>query len=541
MMVALVRRVVLSWGWERRLIAFCAGAAGVLALQPLGFIPAFFIPMTLSVWLLDGCSGKSAGRGARALLGDLGQAADIGWWLGFGYFIAGLWWLGEAFLVDAGAFAWAMPLAVVGLPALLAFFTAFGFVIARLLWSGGAARILALAAGLGLSEWLRGHIMTGFPWNAFGMALGGTPLLAQGGSLVGLYGLTVLAVALFAAPALLADRSGVRGGGWRSGAMVAVLGWIALLSFGGYRLSNAVVRYVPGVKLRIMQPDRPEKDDFIPQNGEKVLASYLALSDRATSPRRRGVADVTDLIWPESPFPFILSRDPAALDLIGHSLPPSTTLITGAARAESSAGGSGRLHYFNSIQVVGRGGRILDTYDKVHLVPFGEYLPFSGLLKRLGLRRFVQIPGGFDPGKRLNLLSVPGLPPVLPLICYEAIFPIERSYQSAQGKRPGLLLNVTNDGWFGRSIGPYQHFAQARLRAVEEGLPLVRAANTGISAIVDPYGRVLTQLPLGVADILDGRLPQRIHRPLFARHPVVTPILIWFLAFAGSFLFRRRS
>lgn len=538
-MFRLVRRVVLSWGWERRLIAFAAGAFGVLALQPLGFVPAFFAPMTLSVWLLDGCSGKSVGRGPRALLGDLAQAADIGWWLGFGYFVAGLWWLGAAFLADGGPFAWAMPLAIVGLPAGLAIFTAFGFVVARLLWSGGSARVLALAAGLGLSEWLRGHVLTGFPWNAFGMALGGTPLLAQGASLVGLYGLTTVAVALFAFPALLADRLSFAGGGRSWGVVLAVAGWIALLGFGGYRLANGVVQFAPGVRLRIMQPNTPEDANFREQNGESILAGYLSLSDRATSPQSQGVADVTDLVWPESPFPFILSRDPAALNLIDHSLPPATTLLTGAARAENDAPGSPNTHYFNSIEVL-RGGKILDSYDKIHLVPFGEYLPFGAVLKRLGLRHFVQIPGGFEPGRTRKLLSVPGLPTILPLICYEAIFPIENGYGSEPGHRPGLLLNVTNDGWFGRTIGPYQHFAQARLRAIEEGLPLVRAANTGISAIVDPYGRTLTQLPLGVADVLDGGLPQRIEEPLFARRPVLAPILLWLLSFAGSFLLRRR-
>ena len=539
-MFALVRRVVLSSGWERRLIAFGAGAFGVLALQPFGVVPAFFAPMTISVWLLDGCSGKSAGRGSRALLGDLAHSADAGWWLGFGYFVAGLWWLGAAFLVDAGAFAWAMPFAIVGLPAVLAFFTAFGFIVARLLWSGGGARVLALAVGLGLSEWLRGHVLTGFPWNAFGMALGGTPLLAQGASLFGLYGLTIVAVALFAFPALLADRLSFSGGGRNWGLALGVVGWIAVFGFGEARLFYADVQFTPGVRLRIMQPDTPENDSFRPQNGEKILAGYLALSDRATSPQTQGLSDVTHLIWPESAFPFILSRDPPALSLISHSLPAGATLVTGAARVETGPPGSGKRRYFNSIQVVGRGGGILDTYDKVHLVPFGEYLPFSSVLKRLGLRHFVQIPGGFTPGDRLKLIHVPGLPPVLPLICYEAIFPIEGGYESEPGHRPGLLLNVTNDGWFGRTIGPYQHFAQARLRTIEEGLPLVRAANTGISAIVDPYGRTLTQLPLGVADVLDGRLPQRIHRPIFAKHPILAPILVWFLLLAGSLLLRRR-
>jgi apolipoprotein N-acyltransferase len=541
-MSALARRIVLSWGWERRLIAFFAGAIGVLALQPFGFIPAFFVPMTFAVWLLDGCASKQPGFDGRAVFADLAQAADVGWWIGFGYFLAGMWWIGAALLVDANDFAWALPFAVVGLPAGLALFTASGFVVARLLWSPGAPRVLALAAGLGLSEWLRGHLFTGFPWNAFGMALGGTPLLAQSASLFGLYGLTTIAVALFAAPALLMNDSGKTTGraALRLAPGAAILAWAALIGFGAFRLKEGAVRLEPGVRLRIMQPDIQQDDKFRPENGEKILATYLSLSDRATSPRTQGMADATHLIWPESAFPFILSRTPQALNLISQALPAGTVLITGAARMEDGPVPDPE-RFFNSIQVIGAGGAILDSYDKIHLVPFGEYVPFQSLLEKLGIQDVVRLPGGFTPGRRRKLLEAPGLPPILPLICYEAIFPIEDSYDAPPGVRPGLILNLTNDGWFGNTIGPYQHFAQARLRAIEEGLPLVRAANTGISAVVDPYGRTLTQLPLGVANVLDAGLPQRIHTPWFARHPLLSPLTIWLFAFGGSFLRRRRQ
>ena len=196
------------------------------------------------------------------------------------------------------------------------------------------------------------------------------------------------------------------------------------------------------------------------------------------------------------------------------------------------------VHYFNSVQVVASGGAILDTYDKVHLVPLGEYVPLRSLFERLGLQSMVHIPGGFDAGPGRRLLSVPGLPAVAPLVCYEAIFPGEVT--PTDGSRPGLMLNLTNDGWFGKTTGPYQHFAQARLRAVEEGLPLVRAANTGISAIVDPYGRILQELPLGREDVLDGQLPEAIAPTLFARAPILSALLVWLVAIAGSLLLRRR-
>ena len=534
------QRVILSFGWERRAFAFVAGMIGVLALQPFGFVPAFFVPMTCAVWLLDGCSGKAGHRALSLRWSDLGQAADAGWWFGFGFFLAGLWWVGDALLVDAGDFAWALPFAVIGLPAGLAVFSSAGFVLARLLWSPGPARLFALAAGLGLSEYARGHLLTGFPWNAYGMALGGTPLLAQTASVYGLYGLTVVAVALFATPALFVPDRGFPATqiGSRVAPLLAILGWIALISFGGARLFGSDVALAPGVRLRIMQPNLAQDEKFRPENGERILGGYLALSDRATSPRTQGLSDVTHLIWPESAFPFILERNPAALAEIQQALPPKTILLTGAARFEGSFN-SAQGRYFNSIQVVGPKG-LLDRYDKAHLVPFGEYLPFEALLEKIGIQDVVRLPGGFTPGNRFKLLESPGLPPIVPLICYEAIFPIESPLDDRAALRPGLLLNLTNDGWFGRSLGPYQHFAQARLRAIEEGLPLIRAANTGISAVVDPYGRVLTQLPLGIADVLDSGLPQRIDPPIFARRPILSEFLVWIFAFAAAFLRARR-
>ncbi|MGA7384563.1 MAG: apolipoprotein N-acyltransferase, partial [Methylocella sp.] len=218
-----------------------------------------------------------------------------------------------------------------------------------------------------------------------------------------------------------------------------------------------------------------------------------------------------------------------------------TVLVTGAARADDEArrSASSRARYFNAIQVIASGGHILDSYDKVHLVPFGEYLPFETVFDRLGMRQLVHVPGGFEAGSKSRFLVVPGLPAVAPLICYEAIFPGE--VVPAGAPRPGLLLNVTNDGWFGTTTGPYQHFAQARLRAIEEGLPLIRAANTGISAIVDPYGRVLAELPLGAEGVLDGGLPQTIAPPLFARFPFVSAFSVWIAVLAIAVSLRQRT
>jgi apolipoprotein N-acyltransferase len=531
---AIATAIILAAGWRRRFIAFAAGAVGALAMAPFNFFPALIIPMTAAVWLIDGCVDtrqKPASGRVRLGLPAAWRAFALGWWWGFGYFVAGFWWLGAAFLVEADEFAWALPLGVAGLPAVLAVFAGLGFMLARLLWTAGAGRLFALAAGLSFTEWLRGHVLTGFPWNTFGMALGGNLVTAQLASIVGLYGLTVIAILIFSAPAVLAEKAAVRGARRRfpRPIIAAILAFCGICGFGAWRLAQAVPEPVAGVKLRIMQPNLEQDAKFRPENKARILSHYLALSARPAEKDQFGLDDVTVLIWPESAFPFILARDAGALAAIGAVLPQDTVLVTGAAREEDGTRRSlsGNARYFNAIQVVASGGHILDSYDKVHLVPFGEYLPFQAVFDRLGLHQFVHVPGGFEAGSGRHLLIVPGLPAVAPLICYEAIFPGEAVPSGAPAERPGLLLNVTNDGWFGTTTGPYQHFAQARLRAIEEGLPLIRAANTGISAIVDPYGRILAELPLGAEGVLDGGLPQRIEAPVFARFPLSSGFFLW--------------
>ena len=518
---SLAQRVILADGWPRRLIALAGGACGALALAPLGFFPAFAIPMTLAVWLIDG-------SGAQTRFASLRRAAGAGWWMGFGYFVAGLWWLGAAFLAEADKFAWALPLGVFGLPAGLALFTAFGFVIARALWSSGAARICALAFGLSLAEWLRGHVLTGFPWNDFGMVLGGNLVLAQGASISGLYGLTILSTLLFATPALLGDLKPQK-----TIPALAALGLALLALFGFWRLQLEPAD-VKGVRLRIVQPNIP-LDQFRYENKEQLLDRYLTLSDRSTSPKTNGIADVTHLFWPESAFPFILSHDGAALAQLGDRL-AKTILFTGAARAE----GSGRAaRYFNAIQVVAQ-GEVKASYDKMHLAPFGEYMPFSDTLAKAGITQFVEIPGGFEAGETSRLLTAPSLPPVFPMICYESIFSDDiADHLAGIATRPGVMLNVTNDGWFGQTPGPYQHFVQARLRAIETGLPIIRAANTGISAIIDPLGRIVASAPLGVEGVVDGPLPKPLEPTIFLLHSRSTALIMALLLLSGTFIRRR--
>jgi apolipoprotein N-acyltransferase len=515
---AVANAVVLSWGWRRAAIAFAAGAASVLALAPFNLWPVLFLTFPVVVWLID---GSAAGR-----LEGVPAAAIVGWCFGFGYFLAGLYWVGHAFLVDAKTFGWLLPFAVTALPAGLAAFTALGFALARLIWPRGAMRVIALAVALTIAEWLRGHVLSGFPWNSYGYALTGPLVLAQSASIFGLWGLTFLSVAIFAAPATLADETADTRRRAAPLAVALVL-LAAMAGFGAWRLAQNPTRLVDDVRLRIMQPNLPQDEKFNYAARQKIMSHYLSLSDRATGPQNSGLRDVTHLIWPESAFPFFLTREGDALAQIAGLLPPGAILITGAARAADPSPDQ-RVRAYNSVYVIDHDGTVLSVYDKVHLVPFGEYLPFQAALEKLGLMQLTKLPGGFLSGDRNRSYALPGAPRFLPLICYEIIFP---GAAVPSGERPGWLLNVTNDAWFGISTGPYQHFQQARIRAVEEGLPLVRAANNGISAIVDPLGRIIRQLPLGTEGVLDGPLPRPVAPTTYARFgdSIIAMMLAMFL------------
>jgi apolipoprotein N-acyltransferase len=501
---AIANAVILAWGWRRAAIAFVAGAVSVVGLAPFDLWPLLFFTFPVAVWLID---GSAAGR-----LGGVPAAAIAGWFFGLGYFLAGLYWIGHAFLVDAKTFGWLLPFAVTALPAGLAIFTAAGFALARLIWPRGAMRVIALAVALTIAEWLRGHLLTGFPWNSFGYALTGPLVLAQSASVFGLWGLTFLSVAIFASPATLADEPADTRRRWLPlAASVVVLA--AMAGFGAWRLSQNPTRFVDNVRLRIMQPNLPQDEKFNYAARQKIMSHYLSLSERATGPQSAGLQDVTHLIWPESAFPFFLTREGDAMAQIADLLPSGTILITGAARYADPTGDR-RTRAYNSVYVIDHDGTVLSVYDKVHLVPFGEYLPFQSALEKLGLMQLTKVQGGFLAGDRHRAYDLRGAPRFLPLICYEIVFP---GAVVPGGERPGWLLNVTNDAWFGISSGPYQHFQQARVRAIEEGLPLVRAANNGISAVVDPFGRIVRELPLGSEGVLDAALPQPAARTIYAR------------------------
>jgi apolipoprotein N-acyltransferase len=534
----LAARVRSLAGWRRRGAAFAAGALSVLAMAPFFAWPVLWITLPVLVWLIDGAIavGGSGWWRQPAI-----RAAELGWWFGFGYFLFGLFWIGEAFLVEAEIFAVLLPFAVTLLPAGLALFFAAATGIASRFWKPGGGRVLALALALSATEWLRGHVLTGFPWNVLGYALTYPLPLMQSAAVLGIYGLTLCAVIIFALPPVLWSEAadGEAGRSARRTALaVAVLPLLVAAAAAQVRLALAGSEMVPGVKIRIVQPSVPQREKWLPENQGRIFQDHLDLSTADPDPGSAVPAAVTHLVWPEAAMPFLPLDHAGARAAIGRLLSSGTYLITGALRAEPLPSGSPRARrIFNSLLVFGEGGSLTTSYDKIHLVPFGEYLPFQSALEAIGLQQLTRMRGGFDVGIAPRpLLRVPGLPPLGPLICYEAIFP----GAIVQGtERPGLLINVTNDGWFGNTTGPRQHLHQARVRAVEEGLPLIRAANNGISAAVDGYGRVLARIDMNVRGAIDVPLPVALATPPYGRVGDWNFLVLWAVT-AAVFVVRTR-
>jgi apolipoprotein N-acyltransferase len=323
----------------------------------------------------------------------------------------------------------------------------------------------------------------------------------QSASVIGAYGLSLLTILFGASLAELCVKPRMRVVLPAIMLSVFALFWV----WGAMRLANTVIADVPHVRLRIVQPNIPETEkfgrDFVDRNWRRLIV--LSLASHGPEP--------THIIWPESAPPFLLDRSPEALDDVVLLTGTRHVLLTGAARMTQTPGGD--REFFNSLYIFGHGGALEGVYDKFHLVPFGEYLPLESFFHFLSIDKVVNSPGGFSAGVGPRSFALTGAPKVGPLICYEVIFP----GQVVSASRPGWLVNVTNDSWFGSGAGPYQHLLIARMRAIEEGLPIARAAGTGISAIIDPLGRIKAELPLNRMGALDGPLPAAIAPTAYAR------------------------
>lgn len=508
-------------GWRGRGAAFAAGGLSILSMAPFFLWPILWLTLPALVVTMERAATEPAPdsvRFARWRASAVGRVAEAGWWFGFGYHVFGLFWIVEAFLVEAAVFAWLIPFTLL-LPGGLALFTAAAAGFAG--WIAPAHvdnRIVALALSLGVTEWLRGHIFSGLPWNVLGYALT-PPYMMQGAAYLGVYGLTVVAVLVFAGAPLL-WRQGIVG----AAARVALLpvGLLAGLSWfveKNYKISLVRSEYAYGAapRVRIVQPSIIQREKWQPENQRRIFDAHLELSTTNAAGQQDDAANIALIVWPEAAMPFVPLSQPIALEEIGRMLPPGATLLAGAIRVDAATAEQPRRVY-NTLLGFQRGepAKHMATYDKTHLVPFGEYLPFGRVLEAVGLRGLAAQRGGFASGPEPRaLIDIPGIGKIAPLICYEAIFPT-RVVQSAE--RPRALVMVTNDGWFGNTTGPRQHFHMARVRAVEEGIPVIRSANNGISGIIDPLGRVVASLALDVRGTIDASLPPSVSSPpLYAR------------------------
>ena len=476
-------------GWRRYGIAFLLGALLAAALPPIDLTPLVFAVFPLYLWLDDGSTTP-------------GTAARLGYVFALGHFVAGFYWITAALFVDIAHYWWALPFALLGLPAAMAIYVAATFYAAALLrfrfGFGGLARVCAFAVAWSTAEWLRGHLFTGLPWNLIGYVwAGGFPsalALLQSTAWFGIYGLGFVTVLAAALPSLLGTTSLTPLGPWRRvlpGISAAAL-ILVPAGAGALRLHLAPTAET-GIWLRLVQPSIAETAKWDPAQAE---ANFHRLIELSSTPSDHTLSAV---IWPEAAATFFLERDTAHRTAIAALAPKGGYLITGALRGAPGTGPIDQV--WNSIEVIDPAARIVARYDKAHLVPFGEYMPLRDVLPFKKLT-----PGSIDlsAGPGPQTLTLERLPPFAPLICYEAIFPgaIVDPLQ-----RPAWLLNVSNDAWYGRTTGPYQHFAMARTRAVEEGLPLVRVANNGISGVIDPEGRVMARTSLDAIGYADVMLP----------------------------------
>ena len=503
-------------------IAFIGGAAAALAHPPFGVWPGVF-GFSLTAWSLDQACER------RPLLSALAR----GWMAGLAYLLIGTWWIAEAFFVDAAAHGWQAPLAVLFTAGGIGVFWGGAGLAYRLIAPRGARRVLVFAAVLAGFEWLRGHVLTGFPWDLPGEAWRAGSPVSQTASLIGAYGMTFVTIAVGAAPVTLFDRARPRAAAVSLCAAAAALA--LMWSYGAWSLS----RPPPpdqALRIRVVQPGLPEEPVWTEALLRQRVERIMGLTAR---PARGEPPQV--VIWPEGALPYTFQDFFApgswAAAAMAAATRPGQIVFDGGARVAPGPQGA---RYYNTLLFVRRtadGFQTLGAYDKYRLVPFGEFLPFPHVFRLLGLSSLVQNGIAFSPGPKPAPIDVAALTRVQPLICYEALFP---GFTSSRGGRPSWIVNVSDDAWFGRTTGPLQHLNLASYRAIEEGLPIVRATPTGVSAIVDAHGRVRARLGLGRQGVIDALLPGDLSPTPYSRLRDLPFCVLICLGLSCAFASRRR-
>lgn len=494
------RNRVPTASWIERGMALAAGALATLGHAPFYFAPLYVIAIVTLVRLLD----AAALRPKR-----IAAAFGLAWWFGFGHFASGLYWLSSAFALDFGA--WGIVLgagAVFTLAAFLACFSGAGCALAMTLWTRDFRRVAVFAVAVAVSEWLRGIAFTGFPWLLPGYVWPAGEPVSQSASVFGIYGLSALTLLFAASPVVLFDRTASRAARLAP-ICIAGLSLAAIWGWGSMRLADHAPIALRQPVVRVADSGLSQADKWAerPDQERRVLERYLEASGAA------GEADI--VIWPEGAIPSVNSyalEDASVLDAIGAAM-GDRTLVLGLTRRASL---DERIVHYNSAVIIGSDNgapEVGDIYDKHRLVPFGEYIPFWRVFSGLNIAPLQRIGTGFEPGALApRPVALPNAPPATVLICYEAIFP---GLAPSGAERAGWIISLTNDAWFGEGAGPSQHFAIARFRSIETGLSMARAASGGVSAIIDPNGRVIASRHGG--GFAQARLPPPLAETTYSR------------------------
>lgn len=497
----------------KKTLCFFGGALSVAALPPYYIFPLLFITFGIFLLILNQAATYK-------------EAFKIGYWFGFGWFAFGFAWIGNALLVDAAAFGWLYPLVFLASGAFFGLFVGFPALFSAY-FKNPYARWLAFASLWVIFEWIRSFILTGFPWNLLGSTLAFSVAPLQLASVIGTYGLSLLVLMAVTAPTLVIIRKD------KTSALTAgavVMGVTALICvYGHLRLSALPEEQDSAVTVRLVQPDIPQAMKWNADSLNENFVDYLRLS------KSKPMDKINFVIWGETATPYALDLEPGYRSLITEAVPEDGYLITGLVRYEFET--AEKYQPLNSLFIINRQGDIVDFYDKSHLVPFGEYIPLRKFFPNW-IRPVTNTIADFKPGRGHKVFRLKDYPSFGTLICYEIIFPAQ---VVTTGHKPNFIINLTNDGWYGLSAGPYQHLVTARLRAVEEGLTVVRAANTGISAVISKTGRIIASLPLNHRGILDITLPKNMEITTpYGQFGNVIPLIFCFVNIMIAFFLNKK-
>ncbi len=483
----------LIWALPRRrrfLVFMLLGAFAALGQAPWELWPVTLVVLALIFGIYERTTGWR-------------QGALLGWAIGTGYFLVALSWIVEPFLIDIPRHGWMAPFALLGLAAGLALFWSAGLGLGRAMGGG----VAGFVGGLGLIETARGYLFTGFPWARHGQVLIDTPLL-HWSSYFG--GLGLLALLLLASVALWRAVQG------RSDGVIGCVAAALLWPLGAWLTPDASAPD-EAPTVRLVQPNAPQHEKWKRDKVQEFFDRQLAFS--SASDTRPDL-----IVWPETAVPVMLNDAASTLEVISDAA-GGVPVVVGLQRYNGP-------RIYNSLALIEAGGTVASVYDKHHLVPFGEYMPFGDVMARFGIYGLAANEGqGFSSGPGAQVIDMGPLGRALPLICYEGIFAQD---VRAAPERPNFMLLITNDAWFGEISGPYQHLAQARLRSAEQGLPMIRVANTGVSAMIDATGKVTASIPLGEAGWLDAALPPPLPPTIYARTGDMPMVLFFMIILAAS-------